>query len=198
MKKLITLFAASLMLFSATLSAQTIINAGYLHAVETTKYNNIKGSIPMNGFYVGLDYKMLRDADRFNFVPGVYYSLSTGSVHEQLLNETYRRTDHMLNVPLMGQYTVELSPVFSLFASLGPTLSLLIASSEKSQGSKTSVDLLENPVMKRFDIMVGGSVGVEFMDQFRISVGYDWGLLNRYKDLNSHRGQLRVGVSYLF
>lgn len=195
MKKIITLLAASMMLFGANLFAQTSVNAGYLHSVERTRYEKLTETIPMNGFYAGLDYA-LPVSEIFSVVPGVYYSLTTGSVAALL--DTYRRTDHYLNVPVMAKFNVELSPVFSLVASAGPTLSLLIASSERGSNSKASVDILENPIMKRFDVLLGASVGLNIMDQFCISVGYDWGLLNRYKNLNSHRGQLRAGVSYFF
>ena len=40
------------------------------------------------------------------------------------------------------------------------------------------------------------------MGKFRITVGYDWGLLNRNVDSNStairHRNQLKAGIAYLF
>lgn len=57
--------------------------------------------------------------------------------------------------------------------------------------------------LQRFDVMMGAAVGVDFFDLLEVHVGYDWGLLNRYKkdkadDLKMHRNQLTLSVSIRF
>jgi hypothetical protein len=48
--------------------------------------------------------------------------------------------------------------------------------------------------------MLGGGVGLEFNDMIRFQVGYDAGMVNRYKSDNFsvHRNQLTAGVAFLF
>lgn len=75
---------------------------------------------------------------------------------------------------------------------------------------KTSSDELQSVVdsyfqsedkgqLKRFDVMIGGGVGLQVVRFLDIKVGYDYGMVNRYAgDLAEHasanRGQFYVGV----
>lgn len=57
--------------------------------------------------------------------------------------------------------------------------------------------------LRRFDVMLGASVGADFFDMLEVRVGYDWGLINRYKkdigeDLKMRRGQFNLSVSVRF
>ena len=58
----------------------------------------------------------------------------------------------------------------------------------------------EDTDLTRFDIMLGGGIAVRVMNMFRINVGYDLGMLNRYKNTNTdyRRNQLTAGVAFVF
>ena len=55
----------------------------------------------------------------------------------------------------------------------------------------------------RFDVMLGASVGAHFFHVLEVRIGYDWGLLNRYRkevaDMYSmHRGQFTLSAGIRF
>lgn len=55
----------------------------------------------------------------------------------------------------------------------------------------------DQKVYGRFDVMVGGGVGIQVIRFLDIKVGYDYGLVNRYRkevDKTVNRGQFYVGV----
>ncbi len=57
-----------------------------------------------------------------------------------------------------------------------------------------------NPNLRRFDVMLGGGVGVEIIRHIRATVGYDHGLINRdgTPGRNVHTGALKVAAYYMF
>lgn len=57
--------------------------------------------------------------------------------------------------------------------------------------------------LRRFDVMLGASVGADFFDMLEVRLWYDWGLINRYKkeiadDLKMRRGQFTLSVGVRF
>lgn len=82
----------------------------------------------------------------------------------------------------------------------------------KASGGSTVFDLedwMENSGMYpegrlgRFDVMLGASVGAHFFHVLEVRIGYDWGLLNRYRkdvaDMYSmHRGQFTLSAGIRF
>ncbi len=56
-------------------------------------------------------------------------------------------------------------------------------------------------LQKRMDISLGGSIGLNIIRQIELEIGYDLGLLNRYrdqKDMIYHRNCFRFTLSYIF
>lgn len=56
-------------------------------------------------------------------------------------------------------------------------------------------------LQKRMDISLGGSIGLNIIRQIELEIGYDLGLLNRYrdqKDMIYHRDCFRFTLSYIF
>ena len=55
----------------------------------------------------------------------------------------------------------------------------------------------DQKVYDRFDVMLGGGIGLQVIKFLDIKVGYDYGLVNRYRkevDKTVNRGQFYVGV----
>ena len=51
--------------------------------------------------------------------------------------------------------------------------------------------------------MMGAAIGADFFNLMEVRLGYDWGLVNRYKktvteDLKMHRGQFTLSVGVRF
>ena len=80
------------------------------------------------------------------------------------------------------------------------------------KGSSATFDLaqwMENEGMypegkvKRFDVMLGASVGAHFFHILEVRLGYDWGLINRYRGqvadmYNMRRGQFTLSAGVRF
>ena len=57
--------------------------------------------------------------------------------------------------------------------------------------------------LQRGDVMMGASIGADFFNLMEVRLGYDWGLINRYKktvteDLKMHRSQFTLSVGIRF
>lgn len=204
MKKIVTILSAALVLLaSAPAFAQASIGAGYLSSTELWKSGNSSTqSTPMNGFYAGVGYTV-PIANGINFTPGIYYGFATKDNVVDLAGifkiNGGKQQDHYLNIPLDFSFGVDMSSDLRFFVYGGPSLSLALASNLIS-GSTTVNRFGDNSDLNRFDIMLGGGVGIEVMKAFRINVGYDFGMLNRYNNSNTtcHRNQLTAGVAFLF
>ncbi|MBR0245762.1 MAG: PorT family protein [Bacteroidales bacterium] len=223
MKKfgIIALFA----LISVAASAQINVGAGYLQSTATyqAKSGADVNSTKSNGFYVGLGYEIPL-MQGLSVTPGIYYSylysddagstaigtVATGSLKTNL-KEQY------LNIPVTVNFGYNLTRDLRLFAFGGPTASIGLSSVSHYDASVTVIGInisdsgdtdnysgtSDNPATYgRFDVLLGAGAGADIMGKFRITVGYDWGLLNRNVDSNStairHRNQLKAGIAYLF
>ena len=203
MKKIIIL-AATMLLAIAPAFAQASIGAGYFNSIDVVKSGNTTDSDPLSGFYGGVSFTVPVGSG-INFTPGLYYGYAAKSNATDLIitKVSGKREDHFLNVPLHFSYGLDLSPQFRFFAYAGPSLSFGVASKVTgSLGTSSSAydRYQENSDLNRFDVMVGGGVGVDVMNTFRINVGYDFGMLNRYNSSNTNyrRNQLYAGVAFLF
>lgn len=206
MKKVI-IAAAALLLACATSFAQMNVNLGYVNSTETTKVGSDKSTSALNGFTVGFGYS-LELADDFYFTPGVNYVFLTGSEADGNAWLSYKGTvtEHYVNVPLTLSFDFSLAPNVKCFLFAGPTASIGAASTTKVTGSvvgisaDTTINNYDDDDYKRFDIMLGGGLGIKVSDKYCFKVGYDYGLLNRANSNNVtlHRSQLTAGIAFLF
>ncbi len=63
--------------------------------------------------------------------------------------------------------------------------------------------MLPDGRLRRFDVMLGAAIGADFFDVLEVRLGYDCGLINRYKkalgeDLKMRRGQFNLSVALRF
>ena len=207
MKKVFAI-AAALMMLATAANAQSF-GAGYVQS--TQKYNNTSSTA--NGFYAGFGYTadMTPKGSAISLAlnPGIYYeflsSTSAGSLW--LVSGESKTQEHYVNVPLHVSVGFNFAPTFKLFAYAGPTANVGIASSTKStlsiggaSGSTEPSDNYKSGNYGRFDIMLGGGVGAEIMNKFRVNVGYDLGMLDRHNSDNVtlKRNRLTAGVAFIF
>ena len=223
MKRIVTVLAASL--FSMAAFAQINIGAGYLHSTATylAKSGADVNNTLSNGFYAGLGYETSL-MKGLGLSAGVYYSYlysddagstAIGTVATGTLKTNLK--EHYINVPVALNFGYNLTRDLRLFAFGGPTLSVGLSSISHYDASVSVIGINLNnsgdsdnyagnddkaSPYGRFDILLGAGAGVDFLGKYRLTVGYDWGMLNRNVDSEStairHRNQLKVGVAYLF
>jgi len=211
MKKIVTILSAALLLLAGTSAyAQMSVGAGYVNSVDSYKIS--KNADPsknaLNGFYAGFSYTMPLTGG-LNFTPGAYYEFLTKNDASNVggLGLNGNVTEHYLNVPLAFSYGASPAAGVRVFVFAGPTASVCLASTTDASASVAGVqiggktDNYDNNGYGRFDILLGGGAGIEF-NGFRLTVGYDYGMLNRYtggvEDVSRHTSRLHTGIAFLF
>ena len=204
MKRILTsVLAASLMLLGTSAFAQVSVGAGYVNG-KYTYSSNSSHSDNANGFYAGVDYTV-PVGDMFGISAGVNYENLMSKDYNLYgisgnLKESYVNAPVRLNVGFpMGDSRI--------FVFAGPTFSYALSSKAEVgiAGLSGVVDLYEKNILKnRFDVMVGGGVGIDLMSKLRLTVGYDLGMFNKLED-NSEgsgakftRNRLHAGLAFLF
>ena len=219
------IISSVLAFIAVSASAQISVGAGYLKSTATyqAKSGADVNNTQSNGFYAGLGYEMPL-MQGLGLSAGVYYSylysddagstaigtIATGSLKTNL-KEQY------INVPVALNFGYNLTRDLRLFAFGGPTVSFGLSSMSHYDASVSVIginisdsgdtdnyagtDDKPSPY-GRFDILLGAGAGVDIQGKYRLTVGYDWGMLNRNVDSEStairHRNQLKAGVAFLF
>ena len=217
--------SAVLAIIAVSASAQINFGAGYLRSTATyqAKSGADVNNTLSNGFYAGLGYETSL-MKGLGLSAGVYYSYlysddagstAIGTVATGTLKTNLK--EQYINVPVALNFGYNLTRDLRLFAFGGPTFSLGLSSMSHYDASATIVGITlsdsgdtdnyagtddKASPYGRFDILLGAGAGVDFLGKYRLTVGYDWGMLNRNVDSEStairHRNQLKVGVAYLF
>ena len=215
MKKIIG-FLFGMLLFCGIASAQWSAGAGYAHAalVSQAAGDRLGEKAAFNGLYAGIGYA-LPLGDGLRFTPGVYYEyLACGEKTELVRLDFIGETvEHYLSVPLSFDLGVALSPDIRLAVFAGPTVRLGL-SSVTSYNLGLSVKGFEvlkgglgdnnynDGYYSRFDLLLGGGVALELMGRWRLQIGCDAGLINRYIGEEGgrriHSSRLTAGIAYLF
>ena len=104
-----------------------------------------------------------------------------------------------LDIPVRAKFYIPLGGRAELFLFGGPVLSANLVSIDAHAAGTTS-NYETYPYLRRFDVMMGVGVGVDIIDHIRVAGGFDYGLLDRNANSNEwcHRGQLKLGVQYIF
>ena len=211
MKKAMLMAAA--LLVAVTSFAQVQIGAGYVNSTDRTKLSNDAevSTAAANGVYAGIGVTLPLAGD-LAVTPGVYYTFLTShngrSVANGILSASGDLQEHYVNVPVYFNYGSELAPNFRLFFFGGPTFSAGIISKTVLSASilgfsaNTAIDNYRDVSgYGRFDVMLGGGMGVDLGKRLRLTVGYDFGMMNRYTEgsgIIRHRNQLHGGLAFIF
>lgn len=142
------------------------------------------------------------------------------------------RSEHSLSVPLQLKYRFYLRYSINMFIYAGPTLDFGFVSDVKYSVRSEALGLegnisynyyngrirssnipeeylrgveevLPDARYNWFDVSMGGGVGFEFLKFIELRAGYDWGLLNRYRqsysdDMLCRRNQVYVALGFRF
>ena len=211
MKKIVTILSAALLLLAGTNAfAQMSVGTGYVNSTNSLKFgkNSDASTTAINGFYAGVGYT-IPISSLINFTPGVYYEfLANKNVEgEGAFTLSGALTEHYLNVPLTFSLGGSVAPGIRLFAFAGPTATFGLASTTDTSASVAGISLggktnnYDNSDYGRFDVMLGGGAGIQFSN-VRLTVGYDYGMLNRYTgdsdSISRHTSRLHVGLGFAF
>ena len=204
MKKVIfSVLAASLMLLGTNAFAQISVNAGYLNSTLASKNSTDNA----NGAYAGITFN-IPVAGGFGIAPGVYYSMLTSKDTAnigKIVSTSGTFMEHAINVPVYLNYAFDLARDAKIFIFGGPTAQYGLASTVKYDanvagisGSNT-VSNYDNENYNRLNVYLGGGMGFG-IGALQITVGYDYGMMNQYKntDVACHRSNLKLGVGFAF
>ena len=212
MKKILTtLLAASMMLAGTSVFAQNLaVEAGF--GLSSTRFNYTLGSTTADlyGGTLGLSYEIPVVEGTIGFAPGIQVGYFTGgdvnlpfNLGKASFNESY------MAVPLDLNLHLPISEDMKFLIVAGPTLDLGLTSRAKLKDTSAEYDIYDGALgdmtkYNRFDVLIGGGLGLDVMDAVRFTVRYDYGLINRNGGnltsgfLKVHRSQLKLGVGFLF
>ncbi len=209
------------------------ITFGYVHSayrLSDWATDDVETSDGLDGFNIGLtkDFALV---DRALFLQsGLVYTYQNDSKNTKvgtakLIGDW---NEHFLSIPIKIKYEVPVIENLCIFVMGGPTLVGGLASNMKYRAKigeenmaisyncfsgkiRSNNDLLENLVgdqfhetrYRRADVQLGASAGVRLFDILEAQIGYDWGLVNKYKgetddDFKMHRQQFYISVGLRF
>ena len=179
MKKIFAFaFAASLMLLSASANAQIHIDAGYVHTPEVSTSGNTSNTAHYNGAYAGLGFT-LNLGEYLSVDPTVRYTYSkcnekTWEVADAIYG-TYTGTEQRVEGIIDLQLRFPFSKDFSAFIYAGPRYTYAISSKGQMVYTAAMIEIKrdvdkfdENSTSSHSNVLVGGGIGVDIMQRFRI------------------------------
>lgn len=217
MKKIFAFaFAASLMLLSASANAQIHIDAGYVGTNEITTSATLSGTTSKtahyNGLYAGFGYT-LNLGEYLAVDPAVRYTYSkcnekTWEVADAIYG-TYTGTEQRVEGIIDLQLRFPFSKDFKAFIYAGPRYTYAFSSKGQMVYTAAMIEIKrdvdkfdENSTSSHSNVLVGGGIGVDIMQRFRIKAGYDFGLMNLYtgsaSDYSVKQNMINAGVAVLF
>lgn len=209
MKRLLSLFAALSLTF-ASASAQMAdftlgVGAGfrgYLGRIFTES--------PLLGGFIAVDATAREALGPIDLRTGINLTqVADFYVYGDGLARATRSMD--LQIPLLAQYTLDFDNVeLSIFA--GPTFfcGLSLKDALRTNAGQGTIDLYKDESLltghsyKRCDCLLGGGVSATFINRIKVTLAYDYGLVNRFKkalvpfERKVHNQQLTLGVAYIF
>ena len=181
MKQLIRIsFIIAAILSSLDAAAQIGVNVGYLSTNNVNTASAVGGTdntLANSGFYAGITYQSnIPKRDKWFYETGMNYSYFGGSIGDMKIDY------HYLNIPFRVKFKHSLgsSPV-GLFAFAGPLFSIGISAKEDHTGNpylSNPVVSMYGSVLNRFDIKLGGGIGLELFNHLDIRAGYDFGIID--------------------
>lgn len=104
-----------------------------------------------------------------------------------------------LDIPMRAKYYIPLTHLAELYLFGGVVPSAcLVTLDAHAKGTTSNYETY--PTLTHLDLMLGGGVGLEAVDHLRVTLGYDYGLLDRdtSSSITLHRSNLKLAVYYMF
>lgn len=214
MKKVLAIVALVAAMFVAgKVQAQTTIYATYAPESFISSYNNSNSSkVNYQGFSVGVNHNITLYKG-FGVAPGLQFrmNMNTSSYEQTVMGITgkfnVKKTQTILDVPVLFNYDLDLTRVLSIVPFVGPMASFALSGVTLTECSDpifgnsiyTSNWYGEDAIMKRFNLYALVGADIKFKG-FNVFGGYRWGLLDI--DTNDQttmktRGMF-VGLGYSF
>ena len=203
MKKILLLFALSLMCFSAfSQDAVSLEGVAGLNISQQLVGSTKTGYRP--GFHVGVraNYYITNP----NTMDGLYanaallLSLKGGKVVFDSNSSTLTSPCY-LEAPVHVGYMYPITGNVDLFGELGPYFAFGLFGTSKTVlvGAASSTTGYFGSSTRRFDLGVGARIGARFLSQYSFSLGYDYGLARLYNDDTQSRNyNLYLSFGYDF
>jgi hypothetical protein len=193
MKKtfLLLFAAAALMLTGANVSAQVSVGAG-----PATRLYFEKGQTVDYTYGVQLNFE---DSKRLTDVFGYSAGIDFGTYGKKnFFSETSGLNEIYVDIPVRAKFYIPFSEDFELYFFGGVVPSICASALIKTES--TRVNRFEGAsYYSRYDVLAGGGVGLELNESFRFALGYDHGILDRYKDDRVlHAAAVKFTFSFLF
>jgi len=198
-KPLIFAIAAVAMMFSGNkMSAQTSI--GFYNGARsyvTTEDNEKVDDKSDAAFVGGLSLERNSRLGRFlGFSAGADIGIAAKNdfmVKDDILLETY------LDIPLRLKIFIPLGKAVDLSIFAGGVPSICLSSNTKT-GDEDPRKNLSDDGYQRFDVMIGGGVGLDIIKHIKLAASLDAGLLDRQKPdlIEYHSGVVKFTVAYIF
>ena len=191
-KTLLLIFAAAaLMLSGANASAQVSVGAG-----PATRLYFEKGQTVDYTYGVQLNFE---DSKRLTDVFGYSAGIDFGTYGKKnFFSETSGLNEIYVDIPVRAKFYIPFSEDFELYFFGGVVPSICASALIKTES--TRVNRFEGAsYYSRYDVLAGGGIGLELNESFRFALGYDHGLLDRYKDDRVlHAAAVKFTFSFLF
>ena len=185
------------------------VGAGYLDntikSVYTSGSTSTTTTQAYGGFYAGLSYDVLTIGPGITITPGLYFASTSFKDVDTVLGVTTTTTgnESYIAVPVNVSYKLNLVPsVLAIAPYVGPTFAYGLSSkgSVAVGNTTTTSDHYDGTTYGKFDLQVGVGLAFDIVEMVRVSVGYNFGLLDRDSDEDTKvtTSNLNFGVAYLF
>ncbi|MBR4996220.1 MAG: PorT family protein [Alistipes sp.] len=212
MKRFLSLLSFAIFALVATSSAQSL-RYGVMGAMNLSNYAMSDNGVSFDadsrvgfkaGFQMEWNADFITEGAYFDFGAlissrGAKLSSSVGDISVDWTSRPY-----YLEIPMHIGYSVNLgaSDRVSLFASFGPYIAVGLWGTDKVvvASEKSNPDTFSDDSLKRFDFGLGLKGGVRLFDNYRVYIGYDWGLLNvaQSSGFKINNRNFYVGAAYMF
>lgn len=199
MKKIFSIlsFAALLLLTAQTAQAQISLGVGSGSRFYTFQEGTAPitpGSAPTLSVEFEANFRLAR-------VFGVSVGANlTGVAGYHFMNDNSKNLGEIyVEAPVRAKLYIPLGSKVDLYVFAGPVASVNLVSGD-FHAKEITDNYKANPNLRRFDVMLGGGVGIEIIRHIRATIGYDQGLINRdgTPGKTARTGALKVAAYYMF
>ncbi|MDO4512138.1 MAG: outer membrane beta-barrel protein [Bacteroidales bacterium] len=186
MKKILSLFVAAVMSMGTMASAQDIALEGV--AGMNIANVDVSGANSRIAFHLGAraTYAFQSQSQGLYANAAALFSLKGTKVGDVTYNPFY------LEIPVHMGYKYPIVNNVAVFGEVGPYFALGLF------GKANGVNIFGDNGFKRFDVGLGIHGGFEFSQKVRVSIGYDFGLLDVAKTGSAKNRNLMISLGYKF